>query len=37
VVAVCTFLVIAVLRLPLQAALPVLAIGSTLLLWRFRA
>jgi chromate transporter len=36
-VAVCTFLVIAVLRLPLQAALPVLAIGSTFLLWRFRA
>jgi chromate transporter len=36
VVAVCTFVVIAVLRLPLQAALPVLAIGSTLLLWRFR-
>jgi chromate transporter len=36
-VAICTFVVIAVLRLPMQAALPVLAIGSTLLLWRFRA
>jgi chromate transporter len=36
-IAICTFLVIAVLRLPLQAAMPVLAIGSTLLLWRFRA
>lgn len=35
-VAVCTFIVIAVIRFPLQAALPVLAIGSTLLLWRFR-
>lgn len=35
-VAVCTFLVIAVLRLPLAAAMPALAIGSTLLLWRFR-
>lgn len=35
-VAACTFLVIAVLRLPLQAALPALAIGSTFLLWRFR-
>ena len=35
-VAVCTFVAIAVLRLPLQAAMPVLAIGSTLLLWRFR-
>jgi chromate transporter len=36
-VAACTFVVIAVLRLPLPAAMPVLAIGSTLLLWRFRA
>ena len=36
-VAVCTFVAIAVLRLPMQAAMPVLAIGSTLLLWRFRA
>jgi chromate transporter len=36
-VAVCTFVVIAVLRLPLLIAMPVLAIGSTLLLWRFRA
>jgi hypothetical protein len=36
-VAVCTFLAIAVLRLPLVAAMPVLAVGSTLLLWRFRA
>ena len=36
-VAVCTFVAIAVLRLPLQAAMPVLAIGSSLLLWRFRA
>lgn len=35
-VAACTFVAIAVLRLPMQAALPVLAIGSTLLLWRFR-
>ena len=35
-VAVCTFVAIAVLRLPLQAAMPVLAIGSTFLLWRFR-
>jgi chromate transporter len=35
-VAVCTFLVIAVLRLPLPAALPVLALGSAALLWRFR-
>jgi chromate transporter len=34
-IAACTFLVIAVLRLPLLAAMPVLAIGSTLLLWRF--
>jgi chromate transporter len=36
-VAACTFVAIAVLRLPLAAAMPVLAIGSTLLLWRFRA
>jgi chromate transporter len=31
-----TFVAIAVLRLPLQVALPVLAIASTALLWRFR-
>jgi chromate transporter len=36
-VAVCTFVVIAVLRVPLLGAMPVLAIGSSLLLWRFRA
>jgi chromate transporter len=36
-IAACTFLVIAVLRPPLLAALPVLATGSTLLLWRFRS
>jgi chromate transporter len=36
-IAACTFLVIAVLRPPLLAAMPVLGIGSTLLLWRFRA
>ena len=36
-VAACTFVIIAVLRLPLLFAMPVLAIGSTLLLWRFRA
>jgi chromate transporter len=36
-VAACTFIAIAVLRLPLPAAMPALAIGSTLLLWRFRA
>jgi chromate transporter len=35
-VAACTFVAIAVLRLPLMAAMPVLTIGSTLLLWRFR-
>ena len=34
-IAVCTFLAIAVVRMPLQAAMPVLAIGSTVLLWRF--
>lgn len=34
-IAVLTFVAIAVLRLPLQAALPVLAALSTLLLWRF--
>lgn len=34
-IAVSTFLAIAILRLPLQAAMPVLAIASTLLLWRF--
>ncbi|WP_428490883.1 chromate transporter [Rhodopila sp.] len=33
----CCFVVIAVLRLPLLAVMPVLAIGSTLLLWRFPA
>jgi chromate transporter len=37
VVAVVTFVAIALLRLPLQAALPVLALASTCLLWRFRA
>ena len=31
------FVVIAVLRLPLLAALPALALGSTVLLWRFPA
>jgi chromate transporter len=31
-----TFVVIAILRLPLAAAMPALALGSTLLLWRFR-
>jgi chromate transporter len=36
-VAACTFVVIAVLRLPMLAAMPLLAIGSTLLLRRFRA
>jgi chromate transporter len=36
-VAACTVVVIAVLRLPLLAAMPILAIGSTLLLWRFEA
>jgi chromate transporter len=36
-VAVVTFVAIAVLRLPLQAALPVLALASTGLLWRFRS
>jgi chromate transporter len=36
-IAACTFLVLAVLRLPLVAALPALAIVSSLLLWRFRA
>jgi chromate transporter len=36
-VAACTFVVIAVLRVPLTMAMPLLAIGSTLLLWRFRA
>lgn len=36
-VAACTFAAIAVLRLPLVMAMPVLAIGSTLLLRRFRA
>ncbi len=35
-VAVCTFVAIAVLRLPMVAALPVLAIASTCLLWQFR-
>jgi chromate transporter len=36
-VAACTFVVIAVLRLPLAVVMPVLAIASSLLLWRFRA
>jgi chromate transporter len=36
-VAVCTFVAIAVLRLPLGFALPVLVVGASLLLWRFRA
>jgi chromate transporter len=36
-VAACTFVSIALLRLPLPATLPVLALGSTILLWRFRA
>ncbi|WP_158925198.1 chromate transporter [Acidisphaera sp. S103] len=36
-VAALTFVVIAVLRLPMLAAMPLLAIGSTLLLRRFRA
>jgi chromate transporter len=36
-VAACTFVVIAVLRPPMLAAMPLLGIGSTLLLWRFRA
>ena len=36
-VAVCTFVAVAILRLPMQVALPVLAVTSTLLLWRFRA
>jgi chromate transporter len=35
-IAACTFIALAVLRLPLAAAMPVLAIGSSLLLWRFR-
>ncbi|WP_428485037.1 chromate transporter [Rhodopila sp.] len=35
-VAACTFIVIALLRLPLAAALPVLVLASTVLLWRFR-
>jgi chromate transporter len=36
-VAVCTFIAIAVLRLPLVAAMPLLALGSTLALWRFKS
>jgi chromate transporter len=36
-IAACTFVAIAVFRLPLQVAMPVLAVGSTALLWRFRA
>lgn len=36
-VMVCTFGAVAVLRLPLLLALPVLALASTFLLWRFRA
>ena len=35
--AVCTFVAIAVLRLPLAVAMPVLALASTLVLWRFEA
>jgi chromate transporter len=35
-IAACTFLAIAVVRLPLLEAMPVLAAGSSLLLWRFR-
>lgn len=34
-IAAVTFVVIAVLRLPLPPALPILALASTLLLWRF--
>ena len=34
--AACTFAVVAMLRLPLGYALPLLAIGSSVLLWRFR-
>ncbi|HVY17944.1 MAG TPA: chromate transporter [Rhodopila sp.] len=36
-IAVCTFVAIAVVRLPMVMAMPVLAIGSTLILWRVRA
>jgi chromate transporter len=36
-IAVCTFVAIAVLRLPLGISLPVLVIGSSLLLWWRRA
>jgi chromate transporter len=36
-IAACTFIALAVLRLPMAAAMPALAIGATLLLWRFRA
>jgi chromate transporter len=36
-VAVVTCIAVAVFRAPMQVAMPVLAIGSTLLLWRFKA
>jgi chromate transporter len=36
-VAACAFVAIALLRLPLPAVLPVLALASSFLLWRFRA
>jgi chromate transporter len=36
-IAFCTFLAVAVLRLPLAMAMPVLAIASSLLFWRFPA
>jgi chromate transporter len=36
-IAVCTFVAIALLRLPLPAAMPVLALASTALLWRVRS
>ena len=35
-IATCTFIAVAVLRLPLSAALPLLTLGATGLLWRFR-
>ena len=36
-IAACTVVAIAVLRLPMLVVMPVLAIGSTFVLWRFRA
>jgi chromate transporter len=36
-IAVATFVAIAILRVPLAAAMPLLAVGSTFLLWRFQA